>query len=265
MISVCVATYRPHAAPNLSTLAVELPAALDGQEGELVVALNGIDASSARVVAWARTVDLGTNLGVAPGWNAAAKAAQGDVLVFCNDDVQLGEGALAKLARVLRQDAAAGVVGPAGSRWDIRRGAHLGPPLKQGRHDRLAGSPDTSVGAEGQEVFECDVVSGFLFACRRVDWEAVGGFDEYYAPASWEEVDFCTAVRARGGCCYVVAGVNCTHEWGVSKRQLPWARARWAGRSETWRSIHRRNRRHFIQKWSEHPVADLSLIPLGGP
>ena len=46
-----------------------------------------------------------------------------------------------------------------------------------------------------------------------------------------------------------------SHEWGVSKRQLPWARARWSGRSETWRSIHRRNRRHFLQKWADHPIA----------
>jgi GT2 family glycosyltransferase len=264
MISVCVAAYRTHAAPNLSTLALELPDALAGEAGELVVALNGIGASCAGVPAWARTVDLGANLGVAPGWNAAAKAAQGDVLVFCNDDVELGEGALAMLSQALRQDAAAGVVGPAGSRWDLRGGAHLGPVLSEGHHELPAGAPGASlVDAEDQEMVECDVVSGFLFACRRCDWEAVGGFDEHYAPASWEEVDFCTAVRARGGHCYVVAGVNCKHEWGVSKRQLPWARARWAGRSETWRSIHRRNRRHFMQKWSEHPVADLSPVPAG--
>jgi GT2 family glycosyltransferase len=108
---------------------------------------------------------------------------------------------------------------------------------------------------------ECEVVSGFLFACRRETWEAVGGFDERYAPASWEEVDFCTAVRATGSRCYALAGVSCGHEWGVSRRQMPWARARWDGRSETWRSIHRRNRRHFLAKWADAPVAAAGVAP----
>lgn len=264
MISVCVATYRPRPAPNVSTLAVELPAALEGEAGELVVALNGVDASRAGVPAWAITVDLEMNLGVAPGWNAAAKAASGDVLVFCNDDVSLGEGALARLAQVLHRDPAAGVVGPVGSRWNIREGTHIGDVHLEGDDGQTSseGSPDQSqVAVQRRGMIECDVVSGFLFACWRSDWEAIGGFDEYYAPASFEEVDFCTAVRARGRRCYVVSGVACEHEWGVSKRQLPWARARWADRSETWRSIHRRNRRHFVAKWSEHPIADPLPVP----
>ena len=160
--------------------------------------------------------------------------------MFCNDDVELGARSLARLAEVLRGRADAGVVGPEGSRWDIAGGRHI-----------YYANPT----AAGEEMAACEVVSGFLFACHRHTWEEVGGFDEFYAPASWEEVDFCTAVRAAGGVCYAITGVGCSHEWGVSKRQLPWARARWSGRSETWRSIHRRNRRHFLQKWADHPVA----------
>ena len=45
----------------------------------------------------------------------------------------------------------------------------------------------------------------------------MGGFDEYYAPFSWEEVDFCTAVRSHGMRCYAVAGVSHEHEFGVSR------------------------------------------------
>jgi len=244
MISVCVAVYRVHAPPNVAALGAALPASLGGQDGELVVALNGIDASTAGVPAHALTVDLGVNRGVAPAWNAAARAAGGDVLVFCNDDVELGAGSLARLADVLRSRPDAGVAGPAGSRWDVARGKHV---AWVGRN-----------GACASKVSACEVVSGFLFACRRQTWEAVGGFDEFYAPASWEEVDFCTAVRAAGEHCYAVAGVPCRHAWGVSRRQPPWAHARWDGRSETWRSIHRRNRRHFLAKWAEHPIAHVS-------
>jgi GT2 family glycosyltransferase len=241
MISVCVAVYRIHTAPNVAGLGAALPQALDGRPGELVVALNGVDGQAAGVPSAAQTVDLGVNRGVAPGWNAAARAARGEVLVFCNDDVELGPGSLAALADALALRPDVGVVGPVGSRWEVARGEHRD-------WVRMDGRP-------AAEVAECEVVSGFLFACSRETWEAVGGFDERYAPASWEEVDFCTAVRAAGRRCYAVAGVDCRHEWGVSRRQPPWARARWDGRSETWRSIHRRNRRHFLAKWASAPIA----------
>ncbi len=248
MISLCVAVYRDHGEPNLASLQRDLPAALAGQAGELVAALNGIDAELAGVSAGAITVDLGINRGVAPAWNAAARAARGEILVFCNDDVKLGSGALARLAGALDENPRAGVVGPLGSRWDIARGRHL----------------DWVKPASADELASCDVVSGFLFACHRETWVEVAGFDERYAPASWEEVDFCTAVRAGGRECYAVGGVACAHEWGVSRRQPPWARAHWCGRSETWRSIHRRNRRRFLQKWSEHPLARAQTSAGGG-
>jgi GT2 family glycosyltransferase len=243
MISVCVAVYREHGPPNAASLARELPAALAGSDGELVLALNGIDRGALGVGSDVASVDLGTNRGVAPGWNAAARAAGGEVLVFCNDDVRLGAGSLARLAGALEADPSAGVVGPVGSQWDLRTGHHVSW-VHAGPGER-----------------ECDVVSGFLFACRRETWEAVGGFDEFYAPASFEEVDFCTAARAAGRRCLVVDGIECEHEWGVSKRQMPWARARWDGRSETWRSIHRRNRRHFLAKWAGHPLAGQRRSP----
>jgi len=238
VISLCTAVYRAHGAPNAAGLADGLQAALGGRDGELVVALNGVSAAEAGLDGTAAvTVAMGVNRGVAPAWNAAARAASGEVLVFCNDDVALAADALGALAGALAELGSAGVVGPMGSRWDIARGMHL---------EMLDGAGGAA---------PCEVVSGFLFACLRDTWEQVGGFDEFYAPASWEEVDFCTAVRAAGDLCYAVPGVGYEHEWGVSRRQPPWARAHWDGRSETWRSIHRRNRRHFLEKWSGQPIA----------
>jgi GT2 family glycosyltransferase len=239
-LSVCVPVYRAHETPNLASLAPGLDAALGGLAGELVVALNGISAEDAAVPAGTRTVDLGVNKGVAPGWNAAAREAAGEVLVFANDDVELGPRSLALLHAALAAHPDAGVVGPVGTRWDIPAGEHRGWVV-------------TSALPEGG-VAECEVVSGFLFACRADVWRDLGGFDEFYAPASWEEVDFCTAARAQGRRNYAVAGVQAPHEWGVSKRQMPWARVKYDGRSETWRSIHRRNREHFLEKWASAPL-----------
>lgn len=235
-LSVCVPVYREHPEPNLATLARSMPASLDGRSGELVVALNGITAERVHAPPDARIIDLGINRGVAPAWNAAAAAAVGDTLVFANDDVVPGLAALAMLDDVLRSRPEAGVIGPVGTRWDLARARHRD-------FVELDGRPSGDVVA-------CDVVSGFLMAIRRDAFEAVGGFDEFYAPCSFEEVDLCTAVRVRLGLqCYAVAGVEYQHEYGISITR-PWKRVRHNGRSEALRSIHIRNRRHFLQKWA---------------
>jgi GT2 family glycosyltransferase len=234
-VSVCVPVYRAHGEPNLATLAGTMERALDGLRGELVVALNGISETDAGVPAWGRSVDLGVNRGVSPGWNAAAAAAHGAVLVFSNDDVLLGHRALRLMHDVLSTHREAGVVGPDGTRWDLSVPKHL---------EWL----DLSNRQPG-ELEACDVVSGFLFAVRREVLQAVGGFDEAYAPCSMEEVDFCTDVRKRLGLeCYAVAGIETEHEYGISVSR-PWTRVRHSGRTEFLRSIHVRNVRHFRSKW----------------
>ena len=231
-VSVCVPVYRAHPAPNVAGLAAALPAALGERKGELVVALNGIAAAAAGVPDSLRTVALPANRGVAPGWNAAARASAGQILVFANDDVVLGERSLARLASALDERPDAGIVGPVGGIWNRSTWEH-----------------ETTV-APTDGIAACDAVSGFLFATRRETWDAVNGFDEVYAPASWEEIDFNMAVQQMGLRSYAVAGVEAAHEWGISARQRPWKTVRWNGRRELLWSIHRRNRRHFLSKWS---------------
>ena len=231
-VSVCVPVYKAHPAPNAASLAAALPAAAGPLEAEVVVALNGIGAVEAGVTGVVRTVLLEHNMGVAPGWNAAAHEARGGVLVFANDDVVPGPGAIERLVRALDELPEAGVVGPVGAMWDRRTWRHT----------------STVTPAEGAEA--CDAVSGFLFATLRSTWEAAGGFDEAYAPASWEEIDFNCAVQRLGLRSYAIGGVDAPHEWGISARQPPWKTVRWGGRRELLWSIHRRNRRHFLRKWA---------------
>lgn len=238
-LSVCVPVYRAHAEPNLVTLADSIERALQGLSVELVVALNGISATAAQVPADARYVDLGVNRGVSPAWNAAAASATGSVLVFANDDVVLGRNSLKLMYDALHADMKVGVVGPDGTNWDLRAPKHL---------ERL----DLSDRVSGERA-RCDVVSGYLFAVRREVLETLGGFDEAYAPCSYEEVDFCTDVRKRLDLeCYAVAGIEVEHEYGISVSN-PWKRIRHNGRAELLRSIHIRNERYFRRKW-QHRV-----------
>jgi GT2 family glycosyltransferase len=194
--------------------------------GELVLALNGVPVSVSPEDA--RAVVLERNLGVAPGWNAAAAAARGDILVFGNDDLLPGPGSLAALARALDGSEHVGIVGV--NSWDRTAQA-------------------STVGATGQ-LRACEALRGPLFALRAETFAAVGGFDEAYAPCCWEEVDLSLAIRHRLGLGSYVADVPFDHEPGISaRRSLPWVRVAYAGRSESLWSIRRRNRRRLTEKW----------------
>lgn len=248
-ISVCVAVYRSHAAPNLASLAKQLPQALAGLEGELLVTLNGISPVAGGVPSHANVARFRVNRGVSVAWNAAAAMGSAPVVCVVNDDVSLGPGALRMLHDALSSDDV-GMVGPVGTRWDIPRAQH---------RDWV----DLSSSPAG-ELQECEVVSGFLFATPRHVFERVGGFDEAFTPCGFEEVDYCTAVRLRLGLkCCAVAGVPFEHDFGISAGR-PWRRVSYDGHSETLRSIARRNRRQFLAKWSAAAVREGEMDPTGG-
>jgi GT2 family glycosyltransferase len=236
-ISVCVPVHRRHPPPNVHSVAQMLPAALADQGGELVIALNGVSAEPVSSAAPTHVVDLGENLGVAAGWNAAARVAEGEILAFANDDTELGPGSLAALTAALDSLPRAGVVGPLGMERIPRRLEHF---RSRGRGARRQAVPVSAL-------------FGFLMAVRRDVFEAVGGFDERYAPCLWEEIDFCTAVRQKLGLlCYELPGLPVSHEFGISaRRSWPWVRVPYAGGTPTLRSVRRRNRRLYATKWRE--------------
>ena len=158
--------------------------------------------------------------------------------MFCNDDVVLGPGSLRLLHDALVEHEEAGVVGPDGTLWDLDRA-------------RSTSSGSTSSGGPPARWRRARSSRATCSRCGPQVWEALGGFDEAYAPCSWEEVDLCTDARLRLGLqCYAVAGVEVEHEYGISVTR-PWKRIRHNGRSEFLRSIHVRNERHFRRKWRE--------------
>lgn len=246
-VSVCVAVYREHGAPNVGTLARDVVAALGDRTGELIVVLNGIAAEALDLPPEVRTVALDTNHGVSIAWNRAAAVARGEVLCFVNDDLELGPGSLARLAQAFDDEPSAGVVGPSPCVWDLVR-ARSGPYL-------------SLAGREPGGLLECDVVSGFCFAVRRSAFEAVGGFDEAYTPCGFEEVDLCTAIRADTDLrCFGVAGVPVEHDFGISAAD-PSTVIAFLGREETLGAITRRNRQHFLGKWAARRIPSVPVDP----
>ncbi len=167
---------------------------------EVVVVANG---APERVVERLRrrqdvvVVESPVNLGFAAGCNLAATVATGELLVFLNDDSVVEPDCLATLVAALQGDPGLAAVGPrilspdgtvqeAGSvLWRDGSTAHV-----------ASGSPDRrDVAGEARDV---DAISANGLLVTRSAFEAVGGFDEDFYPAYYEDVDLCLALAERG-------------------------------------------------------------------
>jgi GT2 family glycosyltransferase/glycosyltransferase involved in cell wall biosynthesis len=137
------------------------------------------------------------NLGFVGSCNAGAKAARGEYLVFLNNDTQVTPGWLDALLRCFADEPDCGI---AGSRLIY----------PDGRLQEAGGWVFSDASAWNVGRFESrhasayryrrrtDYLSGAAIMIRRTDFFAVGGFDERYAPAYYEDTDLAFAVRQAG-------------------------------------------------------------------
>jgi GT2 family glycosyltransferase len=156
-----------------------------------------------------------------------AEMAEGGILCFVNDDVEIGPGAIERLCDLLDGRDDVGQTGPEGSFW------------KGSRHERFV---------EGPEVQEADVVSGFLFLLRAAVLRRMGGFDVAYTPAGFEEIDMSFALRAAGLKCLVVPGLNVKHHHHHSVSSYR-STIRYLSTEIDTETLHARNKAHFESKW----------------
>jgi GT2 family glycosyltransferase len=174
--------------------------AQDYPDFEVIVVDNGSTDGSADFVAarypQVRLIRNERNLGFAGGNNVGLRAADGDVLVLLNQDTEVQAGWLKSLVEPTASDANVGIVGAkalypdgtlqhAGGHVDERgEGRHYGyQEQDHGQYDR------------GRDV---DYVTGASLAITRRAYEVVGGLDEGFDPAYFEDVDWCYRVRNAG-------------------------------------------------------------------
>lgn len=158
------------------------------------------------------------NVGFSANCNAGAKRAQGDILVFCNQDIEANAHSPGwdTALRAAFEDASVGIVGArllfpdgriqsAGGVYD----AHLQPS------HRCLGYGDIA----HWEVNTPEVVSwvtGAFLAIRRDVFQQVGGFDEAYVGGYWEDVDLNERVKAMGFKVWYEPRCTLTHKTGTS-------------------------------------------------
>ncbi len=170
------------------------------------------------------------NVGVSRAWNMGRQLAEGEYLLFVNDDVTIGKGAVERMMKCLEDEPTVGMVGPHGANW---KGAQFTLKFEDGK----------------TEVYS-DVILGFCFMVRAKDFDQVGGIDLNYTPAGMEEIDFCYSLRKHGFKMKVLANLDVVTEprHGISALNTT---VNYFNSSVNTEALHERNKAYFKNKWGD--------------
>ncbi len=188
---------------------------------------------------------LEENLGFVGGCNFGASHAEGDYIVFLNNDTEIQIGWLDNLLKTfqIRPDCGAvgckliypdgtlqeagGIIFSDGNGWNYGRGMNPGDP-------------------GFNFVREVDYCSGAALMVRRDLWDEIGGFDERYSPAYYEDTDLCFEIRKRGYKVYYQPKSVVVHHEGKT-----------AGTDITYgfKKYQEINREKFIEKWKDELIS----------
>ncbi len=150
-----------------------------------------IDRFDARSVTWDKPI-----FNVAAKMNLGARAANGTVLVFLNDDISVITPDWIEAMLALLAIPGVGAVGP---KLLFEDGSlqHAGVVFGEGLPDHVRrGYPGDDAGYHGSSLANRNVlaVTGACVMVDRADFEAIGGFDEGYA-INYNDIDLCLRLR----------------------------------------------------------------------
>ena len=155
-----------------------------------------------------------SNIGFTLAANAGAQTARGEFLLFLNNDAEITPGSLARLVETARRRPDAGAVGgklvfPDGRLQEA--GAMIWADGSCEAYGR--GSDPTS--PEFNFERDVDFCSAALLLTPRALFEQLGGVDERYQPAYYEDADYCVRLWTRGHpVVYQPSAVAIHHEFG---------------------------------------------------
>lgn len=145
----------------------------------------------------ARTILNSENQGFVKAVNSGANLASGKYLLLINNDAVPREGAITKAAAYLDENPECGAVG---GRLVLPSGLlqEAGSIIWQdGSCVGYLRNEPPEIG-EAMFVRSVDFCSAAFLMIRKSKWDELGGFNERYSPAYYEEVDFCCRLIASG-------------------------------------------------------------------
>ncbi len=207
----------------------------------------------------ARLVRPGRNLGFAGGANAGIAAAGAPILLILNPDAIPEEGALDRLVEGFAAfpDAAGlapRLTGPDGEPqhgWQLRRIPSVGRLLLHTLP--LGGGPDVREEPAAGSAVEQPAAAAL--ALRREAVQAVGGFDESFHPAWFEDVDLARRLRDKGLVLRYWPRARFRHALGSTVPRLGYGPFLWI----YYRNLTRYLAKHHGQAWAL--AARLLLLP----
>lgn len=202
---------------------------VDGRFELVVVDNGGHGGLPEGVRARARVVEGRGNRGFAGGANAGLAVAEGEWVLVLNPDVRPEAGAVERLVAGLATSGAAGgvprLVGMEGERqegWQLRRRPRLGHLMLQAL--QVPAAPRVVGAVEGDAV---EQPAAAALALRREVFQEVGGFDERFHPAWFEDVDLAVRLAAAGQRIVYLPQAVFRHRQGDSVGQLGYGRFLW--------------------------------------
>jgi GT2 family glycosyltransferase/glycosyltransferase involved in cell wall biosynthesis len=217
-----------------------IAANVNGVSYEVIVVDNGSFDQTKQLLDGIRNVRVvrnEKNLGFLLASNSGASAARGRYLLFLNNDTHILSGTVQALISTIRSDPTVGAVGGRLITLDGRlqeAGSivwNSGACLGYGRGDHPF-DPQYSY------VRDVDYCSAAMLLTPRELFMRLGGFDERYAPAYYEDSDYCMSLWANGlRVVYQPAATIIHHEFGSSPR------------AQTALDAQARNQGIFVEKW----------------
>ncbi len=129
--------------------------------------------------------------------NHAAETAQGEFILFLNNDTFVHPGWLSALVETMDRDPKAGIVG---AKLVYANGAlqEAGGIVFRDASAWNYGNGENPDVSEYNYRKECDYTSGASLMIRAALWKEIGGFDERFIPAYYEDTDLCFEARRHG-------------------------------------------------------------------
>ena len=172
-------------------------------------------ADALRAVTGVRFVRNAANKGYLRNCNHAASLAQGEYLLFLNNDAVPAPGAIAALLDVFARFPDAGAAG-AKLVYPDGRLQEAGAIVWRDGSAWNCGRGDDPERPEHNYVRAVDYCSAACLLVPRSTFETLGRFDERYAPAYCEDTDLCLRLGASGRKTYYQPAAEVVHFEGVS-------------------------------------------------
>jgi GT2 family glycosyltransferase len=199
------------------------------------------DASLLDAVRGIRLIRNETNLGFLHSCNKAAALAKGRYLLFLNNDTQVLDNWLEPMVALFQQRPDTGAVG-AKLLYPDGRLQEAGGIVWQDASGWNFGRLEDPAKPEYNYIREVDYCSGAALMVQRAVFAGLGGFDQRYAPAYFEDTDLCFRLRRMGLKTLYQPAARVVHHEGISH-----------GRDTAVgiKSYQARNRRIFMDVWAD--------------